>query len=217
VSEEDRENRLLHACWDLQGPPLGKNQDEVIALIDSLSSRSGAPKAALRIAISRAVYNYYRDLFAQLPPLTAQERDLLLAAAQLLEDKRATLLSVLRKDHPDSNSEIAREDAWKRLPPELPDDLRKCARFAPLAPTRREAHRPSQTAPFRALTLRLIDYWEKTTGKSFKPYFVEQGVAGNRGTGFVWDIINYVDPEALPSLSYIMKSIVADRRPERTP
>jgi hypothetical protein len=66
-------------------------------------------------------------------------------------------------------------------------------------PEKRLASRPVTTGDVRALVDRLADYWESVTGKHFSPDW-HRVEAANPSAAFVYDVVSYIDRDALRSV-----------------
>jgi hypothetical protein len=89
-------------------------------------------------------------------------------------------------------------------------------------PVKEPPHRRAKTGDLRRLVDRLADYWKRETGADFKQGRGKKGealrkenLATTDACAFVWEIVAYVDRDALPSLPKAVEATVHRLRNSR--
>jgi hypothetical protein len=89
-------------------------------------------------------------------------------------------------------------------------------------PGKNPAHRPAKTGDLCVLVAELVGYWERATPADFKGGWAKKGealkgenLATTAACAFVWEVVAYVDRDALPSLPKAVEATVSRLRNSR--
>jgi hypothetical protein len=101
---------------------------------------------------------------------------------------------------------------------DLFDSLLAINRALPSPPEKNPPHRPAKTDDLYALVAGLAYYWESFTGECFTQNWHREGgelQAATNAAAFVYEVVRYVDPDALPSLRKGAEAVVRRLRNSR--